>query len=327
MKAISLFSGGLDSQLAVVLIKEQGIEVLGLHFSTPFFGARPEIEEAARQLGIELCRLDVGQEYIPQVLLNPVYGYGKNFNPCIDCHAFMLRKAAAYMETVGASFLITGEVLGQRPMSQTRSSLNAVDKLSGCRGLVVRPLSARLLPATLPEEKGWLDRDKLMDISGRGRTRQMELAKKYGIVDYPAPAGGCLLTEQNFARRLRKSLEFNQDPQTHHLEVLKIGRHFYLQDAALLIVGRNRSENERLQGIANPDDILIKVTDRPGPLGLLRAVKEEVPELETPAAIVARYSDARSLPLASVKAFHPSGDIIQTLEVVPYTPDQMPPSI
>lgn len=327
MKAISLFSGGLDSQLAVALVKDQDIDVVGVHFSSPFFGGRPEIEDAARSLGIELRCLDVGPEYTSQVLLNPVYGYGKNFNPCIDCHAFMLRKASQLMESLGASFIITGEVLGQRPMSQTRSSLNAVDKLSGCRGIVVRPLSGLLLSPTIPEEKGWLERDKLLDINGRGRTRQMKLAEEYGIVDYPSPAGGCLLTEQNFARRLRRMLEYNQSPQTNDLELLKLGRHFYIDEFVLLVVGRNQSENQRLQKIAAPSDIMLKVTDRPGPLALLRSIKGGQPQLEKPSAIVARYSDARSLPLASLKAFHPSGEIIRTLEVAPYTPDQMPPAI
>ena len=205
VKAISLFSGGLDSQLAVRLIQNQGIVVTGINFSSPFFGADKRTERAAHDLGIDLRVEPVGEEYLERVLKNPVYGYGKNMNPCIDCHAFMFRKAGDLMEELGASFIITGEVLGQRPMSQNRSALNAVDKLSGYKGYIVRPLSARLLEATVPEKEGWIQRELLLDISGRSRTRQMKLAEEYGIKEYPSPAGGCLLTEQNFARRLKKN--------------------------------------------------------------------------------------------------------------------------
>lgn len=328
MRAISLFSGGLDSQLAVALIKKQNIEVLGINFVTPFFGANERTIQAAKDLGIELHTIDISDEYIPGVLNNPVYGYGKNLNPCIDCHGFMLRKAGDYMNQVNASFLITGEVVGQRPMSQNKSALNAVDKLSNYRGFIVRPLSGKLLPPTEPEIRGWIERDGLLDISGRGRTRQMELAKQFGIKDYPSPAGGCLLTEQNFARRLRKLLERNKLPRQDEMEILKVGRHFILDADKLLVVGRNQSENRKMEEQAWPNDWLIKAADRPGPLGLLRYSNDFNPELLNYAgAIVARYSDAKNLEMARVKVYQPGEENLSVLEVPPLKPEEVPPAV
>ncbi|HBQ25557.1 MAG TPA: tRNA 4-thiouridine(8) synthase ThiI [Syntrophomonas sp.] len=325
MRAISLFSGGLDSQLAVALIKKQNIDVLGINFVTPFFGASERTIQAAKDLGIELHTIDISDEYIPGVLNNPVYGYGKNLNPCIDCHGFMLKKAGDYMSQVDASFLVTGEVVGQRPMSQNKSALNAVDKLSGYRGFIVRPLSGKLLPSTEPEIRGWIEREGLLDISGRGRTRQMELADKFSIKDYPSPAGGCLLTEQNFARRLKKLLERNELPGQDEMEILKVGRHFILDTDKLLVVGRNQSENRKLEEQAWPQDWLIKVADRPGPLGLLRYSNNFNSELlNYAAAIVARYSDAKNLETARIKVYHSGEENLSILEVLPLKPEEVP---
>ena len=328
MRAISLFSGGLDSQLAVALIKKQNIDVLGINFVTPFFGASERTIQAAKDLGIELHTIDISDEYIPGVLNNPVYGYGKNLNPCIDCHGFMLKKAGDYMSQVDASFLVTGEVVGQRPMSQNKSALNAVDKLSGYRGFIVRPLSGKLLPSTEPEIRGWIEREGLLDISGRGRTRQMELADKFSIKDYPSPAGGCLLTEQNFARRLKKLLERNKAPRQDEMEILKVGRHFILDTDKLLVVGRNQSENRKLEEHTWPNDWLIRAADRPGPLGLLRYSKDYNPELlNFAAAIVARYSDAKNLEQARVKVYNPGDENLSFLEVSPLKPEEVPPAV
>lgn len=328
MKAVCLFSGGLDSQLATSLIKKQGITVIGVNFSSPFFRATRATHLSAKELGIRLFVLDIGNEYIEKVLKNPVYGYGKNFNPCIDCHGYMLKKAGEFMQKLGANFLISGEVLGQRPMSQNRSALNAVDKLSGFRGLILRPLSAQLLPETIPETEGWVDREQLMDISGRGRTRQIELAKEFGIYHYPAPAGGCLLTEASFSRRLGKMLETKPEIDAGEIEILKLGRHFYLGDKTLLTVGRNHSENENIQKIARNGDYLFKVMDRPGPLGLLRV--DENPqgdEIKLAAAIVARYSDAKKESMAQVKIFKPGHETFDTISIKPLAPDEIPASI
>lgn len=305
MKAISLFSGGLDSQIAICLLQDQGIDVVAVNYVTPFFGANASTHQAAERLNIQLHTIDISEIYMDKVLLNPVYGFGKNLNPCIDCHAFMLKNAATCMEEIGASFLATGEVLGQRPMSQNKSALSAVEKLSGCRGLIVRPLSARLLPPTLPETEGWLDREKLLDISGRSRKRQMELAEHYNIKDYPSPAGGCLLTDKNFAERLQILLKSKSNPPVNDLELLKLGRHFRPQPDMLLVVGRNHGENERLLKIAREGDLLLKVADRPGPLALIRS-EEDIPDayLAQAASLVARYSDAKNEALAQVKIMH-----------------------
>lgn len=318
MKAISLFSGGLDSQLAVCLLKEQGIEVIALNFTTPFFGASQKTIQAAQDLQVELKTIDISDIYLDEVLRNPVYGFGKNINPCIDCHAFMLKTAGKYMGSLEASFLATGEVLGQRPMSQNKSALQAVEKLSGLRGLIVRPLSGRLLTPTIPESEGWIDRQKLLDISGRSRKRQMELAEQYNITDYPSPAGGCLLTDQNFARRLFALLDKNHSPCMDDIEILKLGRHFQLQPEVLLVIGRNHSENERLKNLSRTGDFLLKVADRPGPLALIRGPKELVePLLEYSASLVARYSDARKEALAMVKILGHDESERQIIEVGP----------
>ena len=330
MKAISLFSGGLDSQLAVAVIQKQGITVEGVNFTSPFFGADERTQKAARHLGINLHLLPVGEEYITQVLRNPKYGYGKNMNPCIDCHAFMIRKAGDFMSEIGASFIITGEVLGQRPMSQNKSSLMTVEKLSGYRGYVVRPLSGKLLSPTIPEQEGWIERDKLLDISGRGRTRQIQLAEELGIKEYPSPAGGCLLTEANYARRLRIIMDSKEIPGQTELELLKLGRHFILNEDILLVVGRNQSENELIETLFNPDDILLKVTDRPGPTALIRPLRNQLSEsiiIEYAASIVARYSDAKNEALARVKSYSPAGGIINIMEVKPLAANEVPPAV
>jgi len=327
LKAVSLFSGGLDSQLAVCLIKDQGIEVIAVNYVTPFFGAEERFGMAARNLGIEYHEIDIGPIYM-DVLKNPVYGYGKNFNPCIDCHAFMLKQAAIYMQEIGASFLITGEVLGERPMSQNKSSLLAVEKHSGCKGLILRPLSAKLLTPTIPETEGWVDRSKLLDISGRSRSRQMQLAEHYGITDYPTPAGGCLLTQENYSKRLRRLFAEKPDADVKEMDILKLGRHFYIGDGVLLAVGRNHAENEGLNSIANSDDYLLKVTDRPGPLGLIRSLKpyNDI-NLQLAAAIVARYSDARELPQAQIIVNRPGSEQTTVFTVVPLLPSEVPPTI
>ena len=295
LKAVSLFSGGLDSQLAVCLIKDQGIEVVAVNFVTPFFGADPRFRIAAQQLGIEYQEINIAKTYM-EVLKHPAYGYGKNFNPCIDCHAFMLKNAGHYMEEIGAKFLFTGEVLGERPMSQNKSSLQAVEKSSGYKGLVLRPLSAKLLAPTIPETEGWVDRTLLLDISGRGRSRQMQLAEHYGLKEYPTPAGGCLLTQENYSKRLRRLLAIKPEAGAEEMDILKLGRHFYLEDGLLLVVGRNQAENEALQILAWAGDYLLKVVERPGPLGLVRPLQDQNGvDLQLAAGIVARYSDAREL--------------------------------
>jgi len=323
LKAISLFSGGLDSQIAVCVIKDQGIDVVGINFVTPFFGAQERTRQAARDLGIEFHFLDIGPDYM-DVLKKPVYGYGKNMNPCIDCHAYMFKRAGEYLQEFNANFLISGEVLGQRPMSQNKSALQAVNKLSGQQGLILRPLSAKLLESTIPEKEGWVDRSRLLDISGRSRARQMQLAEHYGIKDYPSPAGGCLLTQENFAKRLRLLLALNPDANSQDTEILKTGRHLYLNNDQLLVIGRNHDENINLEELANENDYLIKVVDRPGPLGLLRLHRmDDQAETDLAARIVARYSDARLDDIANMKISRLAGEEI-SLQVVPLPAEEVP---
>jgi len=288
IKAIGLLSGGLDSILCVKVLQEQGIEVTGLSFVTPFFGSRPA-QKAAGQLNIELIIKDITPKHF-EIVKNPPHGYGKTMNPCIDCHALMLNIAGEMMEAEGYDFIFTGEVLDERPMSQNRRSLEVVAKTSGYQDYILRPLSAKLLDITKPEEEGKVDREKLLDIRGRSRKPQIELAKKYGIKEYPNPAGGCLLTDKGFSARLKELLDKDPDPEKRQLELLSIGRHFRLSDTAKVIVGRNFSENQRLQDISNNLDYVLTAENIPGPWCLVVGADLEA-VLEPAARICAAYSD------------------------------------
>lgn len=325
MKAVSLFSGGLDSQLAVALIQKQGIKVIGVNFITPFFAFKPSTSEAAEALKIDLITEDISEEYKEKVLVDPVYGYGQHMNPCIDCHAFMLKNARRIMDETGASFLITGEVLGQRPMSQNRSSLKAVGKLSGQEGLVVRPLSALLMEPTIPELQGWIDRSQLLDINGRSRKRQMELAEQFGITEYPSPAGGCLLTDENYSRRLKYLLSLKPTATAEDFKILRWGRHFAI-DGALLMIGRNQNENRMLLEGAQPEDMLLAAPDFPGPTALLKSTDGHV-DLEYAARIVARYSDGKNHPQILIKVFYSDGKLLQMVPVTPLKPEEVPATL
>jgi len=296
IKAVSLISGGLDSTLATKLIVDQGMEVLAINFLSPFClcnrrgGCRYEAGEVSHKLGIPLKTVAVYEDFLEMVKA-PKHGYGSNLNPCIDCRILMLRKAKEYMEGIGASFIITGEVLGQRPMSQNHHSLDLIEKESGLLGLILRPLSAQLLPETTPEKMGWVNRQALLDISGRGRKPQMTLIKEFGINDYPCPSGGCLLTDPGFSQRARDLLkhgEFN----LHHIELLKLGRHFRLSPEAKLIVGRNEPENNALTNLARDNDMVFMPAEVNGPV----AIGEgggfcDKDLIALAASIVARYCD------------------------------------
>ena len=225
------------------------------------------------------------------MLRRPRYGYGKGMNPCIDCHALMLREAGKLGESFGADFLFTGEVLGQRPFSQTRPSLRAVEKASGCLDLLLRPLSARLLPETRPEREGLVDRTRLLDISGRSRKRQMALAEDYGLNDYPAPAGGCLLTDPIFSRRLKELLAHSPEPELREIELLKTGRHFRLHPNLKVIIGRNKKENEAIEALAETRDLTARCLGFPGPV-VLALGAATVEDGEKAAEMAVAYSDA-----------------------------------
>jgi tRNA-specific 2-thiouridylase len=291
VKGISLFSGGLDSILAVKVIQDQGIEVDCISFETPFFSA-DKARDAAAQIECPLVVLDITEEHL-RMLRAPRYGYGKHMNPCIDCHALMLSVAGRRMEETGADFLFTGEVLGQRPMSQTKQSLHIVGKISGYQGYIVRPLSARLLPETIPEQEGKVDRERLLDIQGRSRKRQLELVEFYGIKEYSNPAGGCLLTDPMFSKRLKDLFEYRDDFAIRDLKLLKIGRRIRLNHTTEINVGRNKGENAALQRLVEKDDIIIHMRDYPGPTVMI-PYGCDAETLESAAAICALYGDAPS---------------------------------
>lgn len=272
MKAIALFSGGLDSTLAMKLIIDQGIEVIACNINTGFGSTKDRLthmKNMCEQVGAEFRSVDIRDEYIQEVLFSPKYGYGKNFNPCIDCHAKMFEVAKRLMEEWGASFLISGEVLGQRPMSQNRESLDKVLNLSNCGGLLLRPLSAQSLEPTIAELEGWVDRDKLENIVGRNRDRQMELAQKFELKDYEAPGGGCLLTDEHFSRKIRDFIAHDTF-EVADIPTLKYGRQLRLPEGAKLIIGRDADDNAVLEGIENHKYIHID-TDLFGPHSLISA--------------------------------------------------------
>ncbi|MCS7243047.1 MAG: tRNA 4-thiouridine(8) synthase ThiI [Candidatus Caldatribacterium sp.] len=270
MKAIGLVSGGLDSSIAVALVRSWGIEVIALHFVSPFFGRKSFLPKVMEKLGAEFREVPVGEEYL-NIVKNPRFGYGKNLNPCIDCKIFMLQKAKVVMEDEGASFVFTGEVVGQRPKSQMRNTLRLIEKESGLAGLLLRPLSAKLLPPTIPEIEGWVKREELLGIAGRGRKAQFELAKRFGIEEYSSPAGGCLLTDPLFCERLRDLMEYG--PFTlAEIELLKFGRHFRFHPGYKLIVGRDAKENKVLLSLARPKDVLFSPQGGKGPLGVGRGM-------------------------------------------------------
>lgn len=272
MKAIALFSGGLDSTLAMKLIIDQGIEVIACNINTGFGSTKDRLghmKNMCAQVGAEFRSVDIRDEYIQEVLFSPKYGYGKNFNPCIDCHGKMFEVAKRKMEEWGASFLISGEVLGQRPMSQNRESLDKVLNLSNCDGLLLRPMSAQSLEPTIAELEGWVDREKLENIVGRNRDRQMELAESFGLKDYEAPGGGCLLTDEHFSRKIRDFIAHDTF-EVADIPTLKYGRQLRLPDGAKLIIGRDADDNAILKTIENRKYIHID-TDLFGPHSLISA--------------------------------------------------------
>lgn len=288
-RGLGLFSGGLDSLLAAAVLRDQGIEVTGVVFITPFFGGE-RARQSAAQLGMPLIEQDILEDYYP-LLTKPPHGFGSRHNPCIDCHILMLRQAGAIMERQGFDFLFTGEVLGQRPMSQQRGTLTLIARQSGYADLILRPLSAKLLDPTRPELLGWVDREKLLDLRGRGRKRQMELAGHFGIVNYPAPAGGCLLTDPGYAARLKELLSRNDAPSRRDLEMLRWGRHFRLPGGAKVVVGRTHEENEALGRLLAADDLSLRVQGFPGPLVLIPGNADQTTMADA-ALLAASYSDA-----------------------------------
>ncbi len=294
MKAIALVSGGLDSTLAVKVVIEQGIDVVGLNFLSPFClcnrkaGCKFIAKKIVDEFGIELKALYMGEEYI-EIIKNPRHGYGKNLNPCIDCRILMLRRARDFMQEIGASFIITGEVLGQRPMSQYRDALRVIERESGLEGLLLRPLSAKLLPLSTPEKEGWVDREKLLEISGRSRKPQLALAKDYKISTYACAAGGCLLTDKGFANRMR-DLMAHSGITLDDIGLLKVGRHFRLSPSCKIVVGRNKEENEKLMRLAKEGDLCFDPVKAKGPVGIGQGDFDNE-NIQKSVSIITRYCD------------------------------------
>lgn len=299
-KAIALLSGGLDSTLAILLLRRQGIDVTAVTFLTHFgcgisdsSSCSSDASHNARKYGFKVKLFHLSDKFI-HIVKNPKYGYGKNMNPCIDCRILMLREAKEFMGLTGADFIVTGEVLGQRPMSQRRETFPLIDREAGLRGHVLRPLSAKLLEPTEPEINGIVRRQELCDFSGRSRKPQIALASEVGLTDYPAPAGGCLLTDPNFSYRLMELLRHTPEPTVKDLHLLKVGRHFRLPGGHKVVVGRNKNENQKLMALAEKDDYLLEVEDVGSPLTLMSANADEE-ALLVASSLCSRYSDAKDL--------------------------------
>ena len=295
-RALALISGGLDSQLAAKLVSDQGVEVIGVNYRTGFTTEenQGQFDDIERDLEIEIRRPRVNEEDYLDLIKSPDHGYGSAMNPCIDCRALVLREAKSYMEEISADFVVTGEVLGQRPMTQRREPMEALKKDSGLGDRLLRPLSAKLLPPTLPEKKGWVNREELFDIEGRSRTVQLELAEEFGIDHYSQPSGGCLLTEEEFGHRLQElfDLKGRKKVTAEDVKLLRHGRHFRLPGDAKAIIGRNEEENNQLSQFES-DFWRLRVSEFPGPLTLVtkNATDEE---LAVAARLTARYSQGRN---------------------------------
>ncbi|MFO7832370.1 MAG: thiamine biosynthesis protein [Desulfuromonadaceae bacterium] len=286
VKALGIFSGGLDSILAALLLRAQGIEVHCVTFVTPFFDAE-KAKEMAQHYHLPLQIQDISTPHLA-MLKNPRYGYGRNMNPCIDCHAQMFSMAAQIMEREGYDFLFSGEVIGQRPKSQNRSALQAVNKASGCGDKILRPLSAKCLSITAMEEEGLVDRERLESIQGRSRKGQERLAQRLGVDKAPSAGGGCLLTENSFSNRLRDLFVHQPDCTPRDVELLKHGRAFRLSDTAQLSLGRKKSDNETLRALAAGNLILMRNENCSGPAGVLSGTPTQE-DIELGAALVAAY--------------------------------------
>jgi tRNA-specific 2-thiouridylase len=299
-RAVALYSGGLDSTLAILAVMKQGIEVKAVTFLNHFgcdisdrSSCSKDPFSAALKFGFEVKLSHLSEKFI-DIVKNPKFGHGKNMNPCMDCRILMLKEAKEFMLMTGSEFIVTGEVIGQRPMSQRRDALNIIDREAGLRGYVLRPLSAKLMKPTIAEEKNIVDRGMLFGFSGRSRKPQMALAKEYDLTDYPSPAGGCLLTEPNYSFRLRELLDHDPSPSLKDFHLLRLGRHFRLSQGCKIIVGRDRAENDAILGLSDDKSVYLRVQGYGSPIALIAGVADEA-GLRTAASICARYSDARGL--------------------------------
>lgn len=295
-KAVALLSGGLDSTVAVKLMIEQGVEVVALNFTSTFCtcssggsgkgGCKSESIRVAKEFGVPIKVVTKGLDYM-EIVRNPRYGYGKGINPCVDCRLFMFTKAKEYMEEIGADFILTGEVLGQRPMSQRRDVFDRIEHECGLEGLILRPLCAHALEPTIPEKNGLVDREKLLGVVGRSRREQIDLADRLGVVDYPCPSGGCLLTDKMFSKKVRDLLDNKRELTNKDLQLLKAGRHFRYHGAKV-VVGRNEADNRSIRNLVQPGEVLVEPVDWPGPVALVSGA-EPNGAVDFAARLIARY--------------------------------------
>ena len=326
MRAVILLSGGLDSTLAAKLLLDQGIELHAIHFTSPFCtcsrtradgtdaagaGCRSQAQVIAGELGIPIRTVSKGTGYV-EVLRSPRHGRGAAMNPCIDCRVFTLRMAREYMEEIGASFLVTGEVVGQRPMSQREDAFRIIERESGCRGLVLRPLSAKHFEPTIPELEGWIDREKLLHIVGRSRKEQIRLARDLELPDTPCPAGGCLLTERSFSRKVRDLLDHVEAPDMVEMNLLKVGRHFRMPDGRKAIVARNETENRRLEALCRGRHTVYVADGFSGPSVSVQGGNGAFPD-DLLRKIYTRYSKPGTPAPFPVRELSPAGERRRTL--------------
>lgn len=306
-KAIALLSGGLDSTLAVKLMLEQGIEIVALNFKSPFCncdgkdrdGCKSHAIKVAEDFEVEIKVVHKGLEYL-EVVRHPKFGYGSGINPCVDCRIFSFQMAKDLMPAVGASFLVTGEVVGQRPMSQRKHPMFLIEKEAGLEGLIVRPLSAKLLPITIPEEIGIVDREKLLGISGRSRKEQIKVARELEVEDYPCSSGGCLLTDQNFAKRLKDYFDHSERNVWSEMKLLQIGRHFRVSSELKVIVGKDEDDNKKLLAFKGNGDTFFEPTGFSGPAALAKGELTEK-DRELIGSIILRYGKVKENETTSVE--------------------------
>ena len=317
-KALALLSGGLDSTLAVKLMLDMGIEVEALNFTSPFCtctgknaGCKSEAVRVAEEFGIPIKVLHKGADYL-EIIRNPRHGYGKGLNPCVDCRIYLLRKAKEYLAECGADFVITGEVLGQRPMSQRRDTLRVIERESGLEGLILRPLSARHFEPTIPEQEGWVDRKKLLAIKGRSRKEQFDLAEELDVKNYPCPAGGCLLTELSFVPKMRDLLDHSDELDPRDFRLLKLGRHFRIGRRTKLLIGRNESDNRLLEAARRENEAALTWMDGNTPVGIVCGEQSDLLN-GTAAQILLRYTKAEPGTACRVHLRSDSGETVVTV--------------
>ncbi len=323
---MALLSGGLDSTLAIRVIQEQGIEVIALNFVTVFCrctshgSCKLEAVKVSEKFGIPIKVINTTESFL-ELVKKPKYGYGKNMNPCIDCRINIFRIAGEYMREIGADFIITGEVLGQRPMSQRKEAMRIIDREANLIGLVLRPLCAKHMEPTIPEKSGLVDREKLLNIRGRSRKDQIQLADVFQIKDYPCSAGGCLLTDPEFANRMRDLIN-TCDANVNDVNLLKVGRHFRFDSETKVIVGRNEDDNAKIDTLSREGDVLLNLVDMPGPLTLMRGeITDE--KIQTAARLTARYGKSTLLPVVKVSIREVEKNASLTIiEVVPMSQEE-----